>query len=80
MNAPAPTCTAPIESLRARLERLARDPRAKFLHSELPQVVNELRDVLATIEDTARRLVALERACGNAILLTTREDDTHDSP
>lgn len=67
MNAPAPADTSPIAQLRARLRRLALDPRVRLL-PELPTLARELDGTLErfleselAISALGDRLAVLER-------------------
>lgn len=59
MTSSAPGQSSPIASLRARLDRLAADPRARLVPDGAAIVV-ELRAVLDELEALPRRLSALE--------------------
>lgn len=71
MNAPAPAATSPIAQLRARLRRLALDPRVRLL-PELPALAQELDGTLVrfleselAIAALGDRLAVLERTVAN---------------
>lgn len=65
MNATAPPDLSPTASLRARLERLAGDPRVRLL-PEGPAIVQTVRQHLALVEDLERRVAALESLAARA--------------
>lgn len=58
--------TAPTDSLRARLKRLAADPRARLL-PEGQAIAAELVELLDLIDDLARRMRAVEGAFARAV-------------
>lgn len=68
MNAPDPIEAATLDRLRARLERLAKDPRVRLVPEGLA-IAGELRDAVALINRLELRVAALERRLGIEILI-----------